>query len=158
LTSSSDAYRRQARRLRCRYADRPDRLHHSLKQLVAATSIRSAAVAPPAAAEAPSAAAATPRRPAAQRARSYADYLVAAMPPSGILRYSQRLEFLRAAPRFGLNRFEANLAIAAIMGRHRPTEAAEEQSPGARPTISAVATFFVVQGVVVLGAWWTLYR
>jgi hypothetical protein len=132
--------------LRCRYAGRPDQLHNSLKQLVAATSIRSAA-------------AATPRRPAAaQRARSYADYVVSAMPPSGILRYSQRLEFLRAASRFGLNRFEANLAIAAVMGRHRSTEAADEQSSGARPTLSAVATFLVVQGVVVLGAWWTLYR
>lgn len=77
------------------------------------------------------------------------------MPPSGVLRYSQRLAFLRAAPRFGLNRFEANLAIAVVMNR-RGVQATQE--PTDRSFASAIATFVVVQAALVLGTWWALFH
>ena len=80
------------------------------------------------------------------------------MPASGVLRYSQRLQLLRAAPRFGLNRFEANLAIAAVMSRQRGRPATQDPHPADRSLISGVAAFVVVQGALLLGTWWTLFR
>jgi hypothetical protein len=93
------------------------------------------------------------------RAGTYAELVAASIPPSSsVLRYSHRLALLRSAPRFGLNRFEGNLAIAAVMHRRRRGHEASDDSAAERSFVSSITTFVLVQGAVLLGAWWTLFR
>lgn len=103
----------------------------------------------------------SPARPTvADRAHTYADFIAArisAASTTSVLRYSHRLQLLRAAPRFGLNRFEANLAIAAVMHRRR-RRFDEEIPPANRSFVTGVTTFVVVQGALLLAAWWTLFH
>ena len=89
-------------------------------------------------------------------ARHFAEYLAGQM-GSPVLRYSQRLALLRAARRFGVGRFEANLLIAAVLERHR-RQVAEPDSVAWPDALLQVATFLLVEGALLLGAWWTLLR
>jgi hypothetical protein len=157
--SITDAYRRAARRLRCRLAGQPGRLHRSLKALNEA---------PAAAAPASSVHRHTPctvqydsgprTRPLADRgSASFADH-VAGLLTSPILRYSQRLQFIRDARRFGISRFEANLVIAAVLERRRRSTTPDAASQRDGSLVSLLTTFVVVQGAVAFGAWWTLFR
>jgi hypothetical protein len=76
---------------------------------------------------------------------------------SSVFRYSQRLELLRAARRFGVSRFEANLLIAATLERRRAH--ASEQGDSMEPTVATqFATFVLIQGATAFAVWWTLFR
>ena len=76
---------------------------------------------------------------------------------SPVLRYSQRLELLRAARQFGVSRFEANLLIAATLERRRAR--ASEEGDSAQLSVAAqLATFILIQGATVVAVWWTLFR
>ena len=155
---SSDEYRRQARRLRCVYAGRPDRLQRSLKTLA------TRAVARPIGRDVDD------NRPLALPpqvrattgpAATFVEHLAREVPSSGVLTYSSRLALLRYAQKLGVRRFEANLLIAAVLERRRQTAGA--QAEGDAPSrsgsvVPTVTTFLLVQGAFVLVAWWTLFR
>jgi hypothetical protein len=82
--------------------------------------------------------------------------------PASVLRYSQRLELLRAARRFGVGRFEANLLIAAVLERRRARPAGdaggEAGGGGISSVVGDVAVFLLVQSAMLVGAWWALLR
>lgn len=153
ILGPGESYRRQARRLRCRFASQPARLQQSLKRLAAQTPAPTFRPAPPTVAARPRAHPAFVQTGAARR---FADYLLdETREPMTVLRYSQRLEFFRAARRFGVSRFEANLLIAAVVERRtgaaRPVETAESESDSVAARLTA---FLLVEAAVLLGAWW----
>jgi len=159
--NSTDAYRRQARRLRCQYAGRPGQLHQSLRQLSAEQrpSGSTATSRPAGISVGTSAGIEAGRYPASAQggpARRFADHLAQQMTAS-VLRYSQRLELLRSARRFGIGRFEANLLIAAVQERRR-TRAMEGDEAIGDSNLPQWAAVLVVQSALLLGAWWTLFR
>ena len=157
---SSDEYRRQARRLRCRYAGRPDRLQRSLKTLATRAVPRTSA--PDVRDDGRSIDPHPQFRASGGPAAAFARHLAREIPSTGILTYSSRLSLLRHAQKIGVRRFEANLLIAAVLERRRqagrsfPDDADAPGQPG--PLVSTVVTFLLVQGAVVLGAWWLLFR
>jgi hypothetical protein len=88
----------------------------------------------------------------------FADAVAAAL-EGGVLRYSARAELLRLAGRMRIERFEANLIIAAVQHRLRGNRLAGAH---ARPRtrwgvgMAYFAAIVVVQAVIVAGAWWML--
>ena len=156
LVNPTDAYRRQARRLRCRYAGRPGQLHQSLRQLSAEQRPSELATSRPVATSAGIEAGCYPASAESGPARRFADHLAQQM-TSSVLRYSQRLDLLRSARRFGIGRFEANLLIAAVQERRR-TRVAEADEAGAGTSLPQLAAVLIVQSALLLGAWWTLFR
>ena len=162
---AADAYRRQARRLRCRYASEPVRMQRSLKALADRTPVMRIAAPSSRVVEEfaheiddSSIAFASPVRTGA--ARRFAGFLAMRMPDAD-LRYSERLALLRAARTFGVGRFEANLLIAAVLERRRGKlreRSIECSSPARRSMLSGVAVFLIAQSAIALGAWWTLLR
>jgi hypothetical protein len=159
ILEPGEAYRRQARRLRCRFASHPGRLQQSLKRLAAET---------PAPTSSPSLAVTTQTHiyPACVQsgpARRFADYLLEeTRGPLTVLRYSQRLEFLRAARRLGVGRFEANLLIAAVVERRtaaRPAERAESETESAPDSLlGRLTAFLLIEAAVLLSFWWALFH
>jgi hypothetical protein len=156
---SSDEYRRQARRLRCRHAGRPDRLQRSLKTLATRAVPRDVAhsvnnddrlvILPPQV------------RASTGPAATFAGHLAREIPSTGVLTYSSRLSLLRHAQNLGVRRFEANLLIAAVLERRRQTAGAPPEadaSPRSRSLMPTVVTFLLVQGAFAVGVWWTLFR
>jgi hypothetical protein len=154
---STDAYRHHARRLRCRYAGQPALLQRSLKALA----LRSSAVDKcGSTAELAGHFCRSPVSAQSGDARLFARYVASSI-PSGVLRYSQRLEFIRTARRFGVRRFEANLLIAAVLEQHRArgAEQVTEESPTDEGALMrGLSVFLVVQGALLFGTWWTLFR
>jgi hypothetical protein len=134
------AYVRQARRLRATYTAQPGRLHAALRNLS------------PAAEPAPGAA----DDSIAQFAKGVGALLSR---ENGLLRYSARLELLRVAQRMGIERFAANLIIAAVQQRIRPRpvvrvrRAAVAASGGWSVGAMALAAV-AIEGLVLLTAWW----
>jgi hypothetical protein len=159
---SSDEYRRHARRLRCQYAGRPDRLQQSLKTLATRTIIRREIASDQA--EAPYRVISLPpqvRPIATGPAATFVEQLSREIPSTGILTYSSRLSLLRRAQKLGVRRFEANLLIAAVLERRRQTGGPppEADAPArAGSLMPTLVTFLIVQGAIALGAWWTLFR
>jgi hypothetical protein len=165
ILGPGESYRRQARRLRCRFAAQPARLQQSLKRLAAETpSPISPRTSHAAAVDTAAAATAAAARPVAypglaqtRPARRFADYLRhQTSGPMTVLRYSQRLEFLRAARRFGVGRFEANLLIAAVLDR-RAGQVPQRAEPSADSALGALAAFLLVEAAVLFGAWWAVF-
>jgi hypothetical protein len=142
---STADYRRQARRLRCRFAGNPTQLQRSLLTLSrrrdhapSVTDVR--------------------RVSPTQRFTSILREQVGTS--AGVLRYSQRLALLRAARALGIGRFEANLLIAAVIERQRRQD--EELSPQDTGRAGTLVTMFTVVGLlqsaIALGAWWTIFH
>jgi hypothetical protein len=154
---SSDEYRRAARRLRCRYAGRPEQLQRSLKTLAARAVPTSAHRA-----ERDPVVVLSQATPTSGVAGLFAEHLAREIPPSGVLTYSARLGLLRYAHRLGVRRFEANLLIAAMLERSRRQHRIDvdiEQPPSDRTSMLAqLAMFLLAQGAIGLGAWWTIFR
>jgi hypothetical protein len=143
---STDTYRREARRLRCRHAGNPLALQRSLRALAARASTGHEAAPPPVADVSPS------------PARQFTDYLHEHATES-VLRYSQRLEMFRAARRMGIARFEANLLIAAVVDRNARRVEEDDPVPRRFPAwLGAVGVFCMVQATVGALAWWALFR
>jgi hypothetical protein len=125
-------YRRQARRLRARLAHRPAELYYSLRALADRSNHPARNNAPP------------PRNRAARFAIHVRQHL------SGpILRYTQRTQLLHAARQHGIDPFEANLIIAAIL--HRCTSHDTASAPGPRPLLPAILTFLLIQSAILAG-------
>ena len=94
-------------------------------------------------------------------AATFGEHLAREIPSTGVLTYSSRLSLLRHAQKLGVRRFEANLLIAAVLERRRQSVGAPPEAdalPQARSLASTVLAFILVQGVIVLGTWWTLFR
>jgi hypothetical protein len=133
--SPSVSYVRQARRLRAIWRREPAKLHRELRELAK----------PP-----------QPSVPASLGPAEKFARLVMGQVQGGVLRYSARLELLRQAAAMGIERFEANLIIAAVEHRvPRPTAGrriALRTEAVSRTAI--VATVVAVQAMIVLAAWW----
>jgi hypothetical protein len=134
----SDAYRRQARHLRCRLANDPLKLHHSLGDLARRADLAAQAPAdflPPQAL----------RNPAA--ARLFAAQ-VAASSDDGLLRYSPRQKLLRKAEKMGIGRFEANLIIVAV--QHQQRSDFQEELPPQSGRLQGVLIALAIELVFLL--------
>lgn len=75
----------------------------------------------------------------------------------GVLRYSQRLEFIKEATRRGIGRFEANLIIASVQHRLQMSVAEPARRRGKRLGLAGLMAFVAVQGLIALG-YWRLFR
>jgi hypothetical protein len=139
-THSSADYARKARRLRATLKDQPARLHRALRDL------QPAPLAEP-----------LPR--AMSNAEQFAEVVRQLLHnEAGLLRYSARLKLLRGAQRMGIDRFEANLIIAAVQQQsswQRPAPAVSRPRRDLGLVVSLAATALVaIEGMVVLAAWW----
>ena len=151
LPSSPSTYTRQARRLRARWVDQPARLHRALRELQPAGE--------PAAAK------------PVEKSEQFAESVIQLLQrEAGLLRYSARLDLLRGARRMGIERFEANLIIAAVqqsMKAGASTSAAEAlpTAPWPRslprprqatrlPAPLAAMAVVAIEGAVLLTVWW----
>jgi hypothetical protein len=73
-----------------------------------------------------------------------------------LLRYSARLSLLKQAAAMGIERFEANLIIAAVQsGRPKPIRARSIRRFG---PMSMAVTFAIVQVSILAAAWWFIAR
>jgi hypothetical protein len=86
----------------------------------------------------------------------FAQYVVNEM-TGGLLRYSARAALLQRAAGMGIDRFEANLIIAAV--QHRMTEhrqSAAHERPRTRWSIpsTGILAIVAVQAAIVVAAWW----
>ncbi|HLL89164.1 MAG TPA: hypothetical protein VK324_07660 [Tepidisphaeraceae bacterium] len=157
-TPSTDAYRRDARRLRGRYAGQPHRLQPALRALAhreAAEPVRVRRrrdLVPPALLVGPGADAADAVRQFAALAKPIAS--------GPVLSYADRGRLLATGERLGLSRFHANLVIAAL--RHEAGRGDETLRPTVVPPGNArvraqwaatVLTLAAVQAVIVVAAW-----
>jgi hypothetical protein len=78
--------------------------------------------------------------------------MVLAKMEGGLLRYSSRLSLLKQAAAMGIERFEANLIIAAVQsGRPKPIRVRTIRRFG---PMSMAVTFAVVQVSILAAAWW----
>jgi hypothetical protein len=141
LLSTSD-YRRQARRLRGTFADKPARLHSKLRELARRQD---------------AAAEGSQSHAMPTRARGFANEVAARLEGS-VLRYSQRRFLMSEARRRGIGPFEANLVIAAVQHERRsaPDAAAVRQrvEPRVRlPDLSPLLVVIAVESLVGLGIW-----
>lgn len=174
------AYCREARRLRGRWAGRPERLHWSLQDLARR---QDAAAAPAKDSRGPARAirasqhtiraadgpafrplAALPQSIPAVIADQFRMMVEARLDRTGggpILRYSQRQALLKVAARLGIGRFEANLFIAAVQHRYAGVECAAADATGDDPPARGLGMILgcaglvaTIEGLVVLGLWW----
>lgn len=137
-STSSDEYRRRARKLRARHANDLVALHQALSELAQQTNQL-----------------ATLQPKAEGPAGAFAQ-LVSQELDGPVLRYSKRQQLLREADRRGIGRFEANLIIAAVQHQtDRPARAAKEASDGNywRAGLAACA----VQGLIFLAMYLLLF-
>ena len=80
------------------------------------------------------------------------------MPPdTSVLRYSRRLEFLRAARRLGVSRFEANLLIAAVLERHR-AKVVETDPSGGDSVMAHLAALLLGETALLLAVGWSIFH
>jgi len=134
-------YCRQSRRLRATLGHDPVRLYRQLKQLGRNSEI--------------------PREPEPASsddfsAAGFAAHVVEQLPGS-ILPYSQRLILLGEAARRGIDRFEANLIIAAVQHRTH-VSAYSAGAPARRLTLMTVAAVLLLQSAILAGCWWMTLR
>jgi hypothetical protein len=128
----ADDYRRAARRLRATLGhDRP-RLYRSLQSL--------------------SARRLQPAEPAEGPASRYATLITQSLDGT-VLRYSERQKLLRVAKHFNIDRFEANLLIAAVQHRIKAVQAKSEAAAPANPWVLALGLFIAVQSVIAFAIW-----
>src|SRR4051812_4524231 len=139
----SDQYRRRARRLRHTLRHHPSRLHRSLAKLACEMDDR------------PTAVAQSSILPTSAPARKF-EMMVREQTEKGPMRYSQRLTILKNAAAMGLGRFEANLILAIEQNRRFPTSI---ERPRRDWTFAcALASFVMLQSLILSAAWWIFVR
>ena len=147
--SGVHSYRQQARRLRARFRGRPALLQESLQTLSrncdAAQPARPASVGTPALTAVFEVSPETVRR----FSRMVRDRL-----EGQILRFEPRQLLIRAAGRMGIDRFQANLIIAAVQHAQTPREHAElsAQAPAAGWRL-ILAIFLLTEVAIAFGLW-----
>jgi hypothetical protein len=130
------AYRRDARKLRGRFADRPAELYRSLRQLSDQHDLWR------------SFQALEPTSPTSEFAGEVREFL-----QSGMLTYSARQNLLKSAEGRNIPRFEANLIIAAV--QHR-VPAHREQNDALRSSRLPLILGFIASQIALLTAIWAL--
>jgi hypothetical protein len=78
---------------------------------------------------------------------------------AGVLRYTARLQLLREAQQHGIDRFDANLLIAAVQHRNaKRARAAAQQRPRARrySTIASGAAMFLTIELMLVACGWLM--
>jgi len=132
------AYRREARKLRGRFADRPAELYRSLRQLSDLHDHFRIS-------EVPERAAASPTSEFASEVREFLQ--------CGPLNYPARQILLKSAEMRDIPRFEANLIIAAVQYRSSAHHEDKASSPASRlPLILG----FIASQIAVLAAVWVI--
>jgi hypothetical protein len=86
----------------------------------------------------------------------FTDRVTCELLPGGPLRYSRRLALLNRARRLGINRFDANLMIAAVQNR-APRQRSAAPLRHSRLMLPLFA-FALIQSAIVAGAWLALAR
>ena len=133
-------YRRAARRLRGRWVHRPHRLHLALKALAQEQPI------PPA----------VPTTKAKAKHEAFAAAVLGRM-DGPVLRHAERRRLLAAAHGMGIERFDANLIIAAVQHERRPiapTSGGSVVKPAQRRfPRGALILVLAVEAAVAWGAW-----
>ncbi|MGA2229760.1 MAG: hypothetical protein ABSH22_02440 [Tepidisphaeraceae bacterium] len=147
---SAFALVRRARRLRAVFRREPGRMHAELRNLSKSNQS-------PTSYQTPAASFAMSSRPLVSptpgTAASFAE-LVEGEIQGGILRYSARLSLLKQAALMKIERFEANLIIAAVENRFRP-RVRPARAAGRPLTAGAIAVILAVtEGVLVAVGWW----
>jgi hypothetical protein len=142
-TSTSTAYRAQARRIRARLAHRPLAMHRALANL-------NARVHPPPV-ERPAV------RPAAggvlpDTARCFQQIVIDQL-HGPLMRYSQRLALLRQAQRLGIGRFHANLIIATVQHRLRHIAEPADSPPPRAWMYGRLAVAAALQAAILAAVW-----
>lgn len=139
---STDVYRREARRLRGRYAGQPGKLYNSLRRLSDAHDRN---------------------YPGSRGAFNGIPFssdgfaqLVAGELEAGVLRYSARSRLLSVAQSLGMGRFQANLVIAAV--QHQKGRS-DDVSPRcfSLPWLGAVLAIILLQ-VILIAAFWFAFH
>jgi hypothetical protein len=76
-----------------------------------------------------------------------------------LLRYSQRMEFLKAAERLHINRFRANLIIAIVQHETAGIAEPEPVKTGGKFSLLGpiIAGLVLVELATVAGAWWMFH-
>jgi hypothetical protein len=74
-----------------------------------------------------------------------------------MLRYSQRLEFLKAAQRLRINRFRANLIIAMVQHQSPPTAQIKPEERTSSRLGPIIAGVLLAELATVAGVWWMLH-
>lgn len=69
------------------------------------------------------------------------------------LRYSQRIRLIKRAEHFGIRRFDANLIIAMVQGRH---EWPAQRQRRRRSPVATLAAFAVIQSLILAAGWYIL--
>ena len=86
--------------------------------------------------------------------REFSDRVSCELTGTGILRYSRRLALLNRAQRLGIDRFDANLMIAAVQNRLPSEDRSTQIAPARRSSMAAsLGVFALVQSLIVAGAW-----
>jgi hypothetical protein len=141
---SIDAYRTGARRLRCRYHNNAAMKLLALRTLSAAHDHAERTRAMPT------------RNGAPDRLREFTDRVTCELLTGSPLRYSRRLALLNRARGLGINRFDANLMIAAVQNR---APQRSSPAPAQRPRLMLpLFAFVVIQSLIVAGAWLAFAR
>lgn len=143
VADPTQTYRREARRLRWHYADRPLELYNSLRQLSAQHDQQYVA------SEDLLAASVTKSGQTTRGSRQFAQ-MVASQIESGLLNFSDRQRLLSLAETMGIGRFQANLIIAAV--QHQTGAPISDLAPSPVKQfrwIGAVAAVLAVQGLIV---------
>jgi hypothetical protein len=130
------AYRREARKLRGRFADRPAELYRSLRQLADQHDIIRGFAAPRRA----------PVSPTSEFASEVREFL-----RGGMLTYSERQNLLKSAEMRDIPRFEANLIIAAM--QYRVPKGREEKVTRPSSRLPLILGFIASQIALLAAAW-----
>lgn len=153
----TDSYRRQARRLRSRHANRPNELYRSLRQLSELYDSRYRQAVPETRAQSPRRWVMDQAEPSARMNEFACE--VASRIDGSILRHSERVKLLNRAATLGIGRFDANLAIASVqnqLGQLHFVEPSTEQREKSRwmPLLG----FLMIQSTVIVLIWALLVR
>jgi hypothetical protein len=143
---SAISYVRQARRLRAALAQRPAELHQALRNLSEQTNAAPAA---------PGAAAAANAGLPSSRAALFAEMAASRM-QGDLLSYSGRLALMRAAQGLGIDRFQANLIIAAVQHQNRsalPRPSRHSHRRGKKPLAWLVVALVLIELLAALAIW-----
>ena len=139
------AYRRQARRIRGRLADKPLERYAALRRL-SDHHDSGPCSAPP-----------VPQPP--RTAVNTFAQLAASQLADDVLCYSRRLQLLNTAGRLGIGRFQANLILAAVQHESGNLSVRSQEASAPRPfRVAPILAVAVIQSLILFGVWGIFFR
>jgi hypothetical protein len=146
IDDPTQTYRREARRLRSRYADRPAQLYKSLRSLSARHDLQQAR------SEFSIRLRHSAKDEMASPCHEFAR-LVEGQVEGGVLRYSNRAQLLLAAQEIGIGRFQANLVIATVQHQNQMGMTDSQAEPSSRVWVSGFVAVTVLQSLITATAY-----